>query len=116
MTVGERPQNGVYAVVPRDKMAPEARKLRDAYARVPGALRFREENTFEPHSYDDLVAAVEKGFARAYWCGSLECEDRVKEETKATVRCLPFEQPGISGPCIVCGGQAEKVAIFGRAY
>jgi len=80
------------------------------------ARRFRDENTREPGSYAELKAAVENGFARAYWCGSRECEARVNEETKATIRCIPFEQPGKAGRCVVCGQGASEVAIFARAY
>ncbi len=80
------------------------------------ARRFRDEHTFDVTTLAELSAAVEKGFARGYWCGDAACEERVKEETKATTRCIPFEQPGVTGRCAVCGGEAREVAIFGRAY
>ncbi len=85
----------------------------DLFAR---ALRFREENTYQPRNYAELLEVVERGFARAYWCGSPECEARVKEEGKATTRCIPFDQPDEPGACAVCGKRAEEVAIFARAY
>jgi prolyl-tRNA synthetase len=80
------------------------------------ALRFREEHTFDVASWDELAAAVEKGFARSYWCGARGCEDRVREETRASIRCIPFEQPGVAGPCAICGAEAQEVAVLGRAY
>ena len=86
---------------------------KDLYAR---ALAFREANTHAPRSYDEFKAAVEDGFARAWWCGSAACEAQVQEETKATIRCLPFDQPGGTGPCIVCNSTATEQAIFARAY
>src|ERR1700720_1877988 len=53
------------------------------------ALAFREANTFEPKNYEEFKSAVETGLALAFWCGSSECEARIKEETKATMRCIP---------------------------
>jgi len=80
------------------------------------ALAFRLANTFEPATYDEFKNAVEKGFAFSWWCGSSECEANIKEETKATMRCIPLEQPGGSGKCIHCGLPAKEKAIFARAY
>ncbi|MCC7354858.1 MAG: proline--tRNA ligase [Anaerolineae bacterium] len=85
----------------------------DLYAR---ALAFREANTREPRSYDEFKAAVEDGFARAWWCGSAACEAQVQEETKATIRNVPLDQPGGTGPCIVCNSTATEQAIFAKAY
>ena len=58
------------------------------------ALRFREEHTFEVASYDELKQQVERGFVRCYWAGSNEDEKRIQDETKATIRCIPLDQPG----------------------
>jgi len=80
------------------------------------ATDFRDANTHEPKSYDEFKAIVEDGFARAWWCGRRECEAEIKEETKATTRCIPLEQPGGAGVCVHCGRPAQEVAIFGRAY
>ena len=80
------------------------------------ALAFREANTREPKDYGEFKAAVEKGFALAYWCGNGECEARIKEETKATMRCIPLEQPWGPGKCILCGQAAREKGIFARAY
>ena len=51
------------------------------------------------------------------WCGSRECEDKIKEETGATLRCVPFKQEDIgSDKCVCCGKKADKLAYFARAY
>jgi prolyl-tRNA synthetase len=80
------------------------------------ARSFRDAHTQEPKNYEEFKAAVETGLALAFWCGSSECEARIKEETKATMRCIPLEQPGGSGTCIFCGQPARERAIFARAY
>jgi prolyl-tRNA synthetase len=83
---------------------------------LQSATEFRDANTRETSDYASFQEAVAQGFARAWWCGRIECEDKVKEETKATTRCIPFDQPGGSGRCVVCGEPASEVAIFARAY
>jgi prolyl-tRNA synthetase len=80
------------------------------------ALAFRKANTAEPADYPKFKQAVEKGFAFSWWCGNRECEEKIKEETKATMRCIPLEQPGGSGNCIFCGRSAASKAIFAKAY
>ena len=80
------------------------------------ATEFRDANIFPANDWSELVEAVGKGFARAWWCGSAECEAKLKEETKATTRCIPFDQPGGAGKCAVCGADAKEQALFARAY
>ena len=80
------------------------------------ATEFRDANTFEPTNYDSFKEVIENGFARAWWCGNAECENQVKAETQATIRCIPMDQPGGDGECIVCGTQAKEITIFSRAY
>jgi prolyl-tRNA synthetase len=80
------------------------------------ALAFRKAHTHEAKSYGELKEAVEGGFALSYWCGDAECEARIKEETRATMRCIPLEQPGGAGKCVHCGKVAAERAIFARAY
>jgi prolyl-tRNA synthetase len=89
------------------------------------ALAFRKANTVEPANYEEFKKAVEKGFAFAWWCGNADCEAKIKEETKATMRCIPFDQTlggtvsapaGGSGKCIYCGQPAKEKAVFARAY
>ena len=80
------------------------------------ATEFRDANISEPPDYNSLQEAVAQGFARAWWCGDVACEDKVKNDTKATTRCIPSDQPGGGGACIVCGESAEEITIFARAY
>jgi prolyl-tRNA synthetase len=80
------------------------------------ATEFRDANTFELKNYAEFKSIVEDGFARAWWCGERQCEAEIKEETKATTRCIPLDQPGGSGVCIHCGQPANEIAIFAKAY
>ncbi len=80
------------------------------------ALAFRRDRTVDAAAYGELKEAVETGFAFSWWCGGAACEAKIKEETKATMRCIPIEQPGGSGTCVCCGQPAREKAIFARAY
>jgi prolyl-tRNA synthetase len=80
------------------------------------ALAFRNMHTFEPKTIEDFRIAVEQGFARSHWCGDPKCEDQIKETMKATLRCIPLEQDGGAGVCILCGKPSTELAIFGKAY
>ncbi|MFZ0633992.1 MAG: proline--tRNA ligase [Candidatus Acidiferrales bacterium] len=80
------------------------------------ALATRNANTVEPKNYDEFKAAVERGFALSYWCGDADCEAKIKEETKATMRCIPLEQSIGPGTCVSCGRAAKEKAIFAKAY
>jgi prolyl-tRNA synthetase len=80
------------------------------------ALAFRESNTITPKDYSEFKQAVEKGFAFSHWCGSADCEAKIKEETKATMRCIPVEGASGEGRCIYCGQPARERAYFARAY
>jgi len=88
------------------------------------ALAFRRANTHEVAKYDEFRVAVETGFAFAYWCGNGECEEKIKEETRATMRCIPLDPTSVlgqegsssAGICIYCNKAAKERAIFARAY
>jgi prolyl-tRNA synthetase len=80
------------------------------------AKKFQADHTQDPSDYDGFRGAVENGFAFSWWCGEAACEEKVKEDTKATIRCIPFDQPGGKGRCIVCGKDSPHKAIFGKAY
>ncbi len=80
------------------------------------AKAFRDSHIFEANNYEELTQAVQNGWAYSWWCGSSECEDRVKEDTKATTRCIPMDQPGGRGKCVVCGSDASEKVYFARAY
>ena len=80
------------------------------------ALEFRKANTYDPIDYTELENVVQMGWAFSWWCGRAECEAKVKEDTKATTRCIPLEQPDGEGRCIVCGERATQKVHFARAY
>lgn len=82
------------------------------------ALQFRQENTHSVESYDDFKQVLESkgGFIRAHWAGSREDEESIKDETKATIRCLPLDSTDGKGRCFYTGDETEQVAIFAKAY
>ncbi len=81
------------------------------------ARAFRDAHIQDASSYDELRAIVAEGdWARAFWDGSDDDELAVKDETGATIRCFPFEQPDAQGECVYSGRTAEKVALFAKAY
>jgi prolyl-tRNA synthetase len=82
------------------------------------AVEFRERHT---HLVDDYarfneILDGESGFLWSHWCGSDACEERVKNETKATIRCIPKDRTTEKGKCVVCGADSEGRVIFARAY
>jgi prolyl-tRNA synthetase len=80
------------------------------------ALAFRKAHTHEPKDYAEFRQVMEDGWAFSWWCGERECETQIKDDTKATTRCIPLEQPGGEGMCIRCGKPAKEKAIFAKAY
>lgn len=82
------------------------------------AKKFLEENIRETSNYNEFKKIIEKqrGLIKTYWCGSKDCEDKIKEETKASIRCIPFEQEKVSGKCIYCGEESSTLVYFARAY
>jgi prolyl-tRNA synthetase len=80
------------------------------------AVDFRRKNTRDPVDYAEFKASVEKGFAHSFWCGSAQCEKSIKDDTKATVRNMPLDQPGEKGRCICCGQAAHQKVYFAKAY
>jgi prolyl-tRNA synthetase len=80
------------------------------------ALAFRTERSADVATYEELKQQIETGFARAYWAGSDDDERRIQEETKATIRCIPLEQPDQAGVCVYTGKATTRQAIFARAY
>ncbi len=80
------------------------------------ALAFREANTHDPKDYAELQEVVQDGWAHSWWCGNPECEAKIKEETKASTRCIPLEQAGGTGACIYCGAPSTEKVIFARSY
>ncbi len=82
------------------------------------ARKFLEENTTTVKTYDAFKETLEKkgGFIRASWCSNRKCEEKIKEETGATIRIVPFEKEKPFSDCVYCGGQAKEVVYFARSY
>jgi prolyl-tRNA synthetase len=106
--------------VPEKKTAEKVGKLieqiqKDLFAR---ALKFREENTYQVGTYDQFKKILKEkgGFIRAFWCGDSSCEEKIKEETTATIRCLPLSDREEEGKCIRCGAVTKKRGYFAKAY
>ncbi len=85
---------------------------------LKAATEHRDTHTYEAASYDEFVKTINEkpGFIKAMWCGEQACEDKIKEETAATSRCMPFSQEKISDVCVCCGKPAKKMVYWGRAY
>ena len=82
------------------------------------AKAHRDEHTYEATDWDTFTNTVEEkpGFVKAMWCGNQECEDKIKELTGATSRCMPLNQETLSDKCICCGKPATEMVYWGRAY
>ncbi len=107
-------------IVPLDNAAEELQKILDAehndmYARAEKHLY---DNLFTATDYETFkdTIANKPGFVKAMWCGDLECELKIKEDTTATSRCMPFEQEKLSDVCVCCGKPAKTMVYWGKAY
>ncbi|MYD09300.1 MAG: proline--tRNA ligase [Chloroflexi bacterium] len=81
------------------------------------ARAFRDAHIADAASYDELRMVIAEGdWARVFWDGDDEDELAVKDETGATIRCFPFDQPGEPGQCVFSGRNTERVALFAKAY
>jgi prolyl-tRNA synthetase len=116
-----RRDTGAKETASTDRVAGRAGELlADIQRRLLDEARaFRAEHTFEnPKSYEVMreFLAAAGGLAIAPWCGSPACEDRVKKEARATIRCLPLERVSTNTECIVCGAPAVERATWSQAY
>jgi prolyl-tRNA synthetase len=81
------------------------------------ALQFREDNTFIVDTWEDFTEQIEKGgFILAHWDGTAETEEKIKQETKATIRCIPLNSIEESGKCVYSGKESPRRVVFARAY
>jgi prolyl-tRNA synthetase len=122
-------ENGSIEVARRDTLTKESRSLEGVVDYVADllneiqasiyqkALKFREENTFRVDTWEDFKTQIEKGgFISAHWDGTAETEEKIKAETKATIRCIPLDAPEEAGTCVYSGKPSNKRVIFARAY
>jgi prolyl-tRNA synthetase len=80
------------------------------------ATEFRDSHIHDPRDFEELSRVVQDGWALSWWCESKDCETKVKEDTKASTRCIPVDQAPEEGKCIVCGQPAKRKVYFARSY
>ena len=111
--------DGVKEEVSLDKMIESSTLLLEKIQKemYEKAYRYLLDHVTEVHSLDELNAALDKGgYAKMMWCGDEACENKIKELTTATARCMPFNQIPFDDVCPVCGKKAKKVVLFAKAY
>ncbi|MBU0493386.1 MAG: proline--tRNA ligase [Chloroflexi bacterium] len=115
-----RRDTGEKAPVPLASLGERVPALLDDIQRalLDRARAFRDAHTHQVADYAEFQRVIEDpgGFIAAPWCGDAECEAAIKDDTKATIRCIPFEAPGAAGVCMRCGEPAVEQAVFARAY
>ncbi|MCD8223668.1 MAG: proline--tRNA ligase [Clostridiales bacterium] len=106
--------------VPLDEIAARVGELLETIQKdmLERARAHRDAHTYVATEYEEFVKTINEkpGFVKAMWCGCQECEDKIKEDTSATSRCMPFKQEQLSDHCVCCGKPAKKMVYWGRAY
>lgn len=107
-------------VVALENVAEEAARLLETMQAemLERARAHREAHTYEAHTYEEFkeIADNKPGFIKMMWCGDQACEEKIKEDTTCTSRCMPFAQETIGDICPVCGKPAKKLVYWGKAY
>jgi prolyl-tRNA synthetase len=131
IAVGPRDlENGTVEIARRDSLKKETIAMNDVNNHIPHlldeiqkniykkALKFRNENTYYVDKWSDFLEILDNqgGFIMAHWDGSSETEEKIKEETKATIRCIPFNNPEEAGNCIYSGKPSKQRVLFARSY
>ncbi len=115
-----RRDTGEKVTVARKEILTTAQKLLEQVqvSLFEKAKKFRDDNTRDANSYDEFKKIMEttRGFIRAFWCEDAACEVAIKEETKATTRCLPINHKEERGVCVHCGKPATHRWLFAQAY
>jgi prolyl-tRNA synthetase len=122
-------ENGTIEVARRDTLEKETHQITDIEIKVEHllekiqdnlykkALTFREEKTYKADSKDEFKKLTEQGgFVYAHWDGTSETEELIKQETKATIRCIPLDAKGEDGVCLFSGNPSSKRVLFAKAY
>ncbi len=115
-----RRDNGQKIIVPAAGISDRVQKvLRDIQKSLyEKALNHRNENTFSVAGFEELAEKIEArpGFFKAMWCKDMECEEKIREQTGATIRCVPFEQEKLSDKCLCCGKEAGAMVYLAKTY
>ncbi len=122
-------ENGTVEIMRRDTLEKQTVPLEGIAARVADelediqknlfkkALKLREERTYKVDSYEEFKERIENGgFFLCHWDGTSETEEKIKEETKATIRCIPMDAEEEEGFCMVTGKPSKRRVVFARAY
>ena len=123
-------ENGTIEIARRDTLTKETIPLDTAVTHIESllidiqaniykkALQFREENTHYADKWEEFVDIIENkgGFVMAHFDGTAETEEKIKEMTKATIRCIPLDSPDEEGKCILSGKPSPRRVLFARAY
>lgn len=122
-------ENGTVEVARRDTLTKVSQPLDGIVERIKlllddiqaniyeKALAFRKENTHRVDTWDEFKSQIEKGgFISAHWDGTAETEEKIKDETKATIRCIPLDADEEAGKCVYSGAPSTKRVVFARAY
>ena len=82
------------------------------------ARAHRDENTHVAANFDEFanIIAEKQGFVKAMWCEDVACENKIKEATGATSRCMPFKQEKVGETCVCCGKPAKTMVYWAKAY
>lgn len=116
----DKPGREGKSVLPQEGLLDRLASLLDQIqqALYDRALRFREEHTYAASDYGELKQGVEKGFVHCWWAGTREDEEKIQDETGATIRVILLDQaqPGGSGKCVYTGKESNRQAVFARAY
>lgn len=123
-------ENGTVEVARRDTLSKETLKREDVVSHVVGLMdeiqnsllnrtqKFVAGNTHDVSTWDEFVDVIENkgGFVSAHWDGSGDTEQKIKEATKATIRCIPFDSKEEEGKCIFTGNPSKRKVLFAKAY
>ena len=118
VTIAKR-NDGTKITVKKEEMVATVKQLFETMHKemYQKAYQYLLDHVTEVHNMEELNAALEKGgYAKMMWCGDQACEDKIKELTNATARCIPFNQMEFDTVCPVCGKKAAKVVLFAKAY
>lgn len=131
LAIGQRDiENGTIEVARRDTKEKSVMQMENIASQIEllltdiqkniyqKALTFRKENTSQVETYDQFKELIDSkgGFIEAHWDGTTETEAKIKEETKATIRCIPIDKEKEAGKCMVTGKPSEQRVVFARAY
>lgn len=118
--IAVRRDTGAKLVISIDETAARVGELLESIQKnlFERALKNQSDNTKEINDYQKFKKQLEEKdvFISAHWCGGADCEAKIKEETKATIRCIPFDNKAEKGKCLVCGQESKERVIFAKAY